>query len=74
MDSEVTYIYSTIKVIANNTSCNKLAEKMDLSIIVSVIMPNDFKTTEDKETIYKGNNINAENIAIAKYFFLDKTV
>ena len=57
-----------------NVSCNKLAEKMDLSIIVSVSIPKDFKTTEDNEMMYKDNNTIDENVAIAKYFFLDKIV
>ena len=59
----------TIKV-----SCNKLAEKMELIIIESVSIPNDFKTTEDNEMMYKDNNTIDEDIAIAKYFLLDKTV
>ena len=55
-----------------NASCNELAEKIDLSIIVSVSMPKDFKTTEDNKMMYKDNNIAVENIARAKYFLLDK--
>ena len=47
---------------------------MDLSIIASVSMPNDFNTTEDNEMMYNNNSTNAENIAINKYFFLDKTI
>jgi len=57
-----------------NVSCNKLAEKMDLIMIASVSMPNDFKTTEDNEIMYKDNNSIDENAAIAKYFLLDKTL